>query len=93
MRSLHRHPTVEQVLADTRWPPEFEVALRDLLEQMANAGHDITLHNLGLFLGDFVPRYTLDRAEEWQEWATRRWVSQTKPALVDRLADVFIGTP
>ena len=29
--------------------------------------------------------------EEWQEWATRRWVSQTKPALVDKLADVFIG--
>jgi hypothetical protein len=86
-----RHPSVEKVLAGEQWPPELEVALRDLLEQMASAGHEVTLHNLGRFLGDFVPRYTLDRAEEWQEWATRRWVSQTKPALVDKLADVFIG--
>jgi len=86
-----RRPSVEQLLAGEKWPPECEVALRDLLEQMANAGHDVTLYNLGRFLGDFVPRYTLDRAEEWQEWATRRWVSQTKPALVDKLADVFIG--
>ncbi|WP_263596435.1 hypothetical protein [Pseudomonas fluorescens] len=38
-----------------------------------------------------MPRYTLDSAGGWQEWATRRWVSQTKPALVDKLADVFIG--
>jgi hypothetical protein len=86
-----RHPSVEQVLGGEQWPPELEVALRDLLEQMANAGHEVTLHNLGRFLGDFVPRYTLDRAEEWQERATRRWVLQTKPALVDKLADVFIG--
>ena len=86
-----RHPSVEKVLAGEQWPPEFEVALRDLLEQMANAGHEVTLHNLGRFLGDFVPRYTLDSAGGWQEWATRRWVSQTKPALVDKLADVFIG--
>ncbi|PYY71743.1 hypothetical protein CRX42_04565 [Pseudomonas jessenii] len=86
-----RHPSVEQVLGGEQWPPELEVALRDLLEQMADAGHEVTLHNLGRFLGDFVPRYTLDRAEEWQERATRRWVLQTKPALVDKLADVFIG--
>lgn len=86
-----RRPSVEQVLGGEQWPPELEVALRDLLEQMADAGHEVTLHNLGRFLGDFVPRYTLDRAEEWQERATRRWVLQTKPALVDKLADVFIG--
>ena len=36
---LDRHSTVEQVLAGEQWPPEFEVALRDLLEQMANASH------------------------------------------------------
>lgn len=80
------------MLAGEQWPPEFEVALRDLLEQMANAGHDVTLQNLGRFLGDFVPRYTLDRAEEWQEWATRRWISNTKPAPVDKLADVFVSS-
>ncbi|WP_256357372.1 hypothetical protein [Pseudomonas sp. PDM26] len=39
-----------------------------------------------------MPRYTLDRAEGWQEWATRRWVSQTKPAPVDKLADVYISS-
>jgi hypothetical protein len=85
------HSTAERVLAGEHWPPEIEAALHDLLEQMTSAGQEITLHNLGQFLGDFVPRYTLDRAEEWQEWATRRWVAQTKPALIDKLADVFIG--
>ncbi|MNW16205.1 hypothetical protein D3C71_2149750 [compost metagenome] len=65
--------------------------MRDLLEQMANTDHEVTLHNLGRFLGDFVPRYTLNRAEEWQQWATRRWISQTKLVLMDKLADVFIG--
>ena len=88
---LDRHSTVEQVLAGEQWPPEFEVAMRDLLEQMANSVHEVTLHNLGRFLGDFVPRYTLNRAEEWQQWATRRWISQTKLVLMDKLADVFIG--
>ncbi|MNB84655.1 hypothetical protein D3C75_315340 [compost metagenome] len=79
-------------MAGEQWPPEFEVAMRDLLEQMANTDREVTLHNLGRFLGDFVPRYTLDRAEEWQEWATRRWFSQTKLVLMDKLADVFIDT-
>jgi hypothetical protein len=53
------------VLGGEQWPPEFEVAMRDLLEQMANTDHEVTLHNLGRFLGDFMPSYTLDRAEEW----------------------------
>jgi hypothetical protein len=78
-------------LGGEQWSPEFEVAMRDLLEQMANADHEVTRHNQGRFLGDFVPRYTLNRAEEWQQWATRRWISQTKLVLMDKLADVFIG--
>lgn len=86
-----RQALVELVFPGECWPPELKVALRDLLEQMARAGHKVTLQTLGLFLGDFMPRYTLDRAEEWQERATRRWVTETKPALVDRLADLFIG--
>jgi hypothetical protein len=85
------HATVERVLAGEHWPVEFEAALHELFEQMAGAGQEINLHNLGQCLGDFVPRYTLDRAEEWQEWATRRWVAHTKPALIDKLAEVFIG--
>ncbi|MDD0977513.1 hypothetical protein [Pseudomonas fontis] len=88
---LDRHALVEQVFPGEYWPLELKVALHDLLEQMTRAGHQATLQSLGLCLGDFMPRYTMDRAEEWQERATRRWFTHTKPALVERLADLFLG--
>ncbi|MGB4072208.1 hypothetical protein [Pseudomonas sp.] len=88
---LEQQPLAEQVLPGQQGGPELKAALRELLAQMDRAGHDINIHTLGLFLGNFVPRQTLDRAEEWQERAARRWLNEIKPALVDRLAEHFIG--
>ncbi|MGH8352332.1 MAG: hypothetical protein ACRERY_02195 [Pseudomonas sp.] len=84
---VDRQGLEDQIFPGEQWAPELKAALRELLEQIGQAGRDINIHNLGLFLGDFMPRHTLDRAEEWQERAMRRWFTQTKPALVARLVD------
>ena len=81
----------DQICAGQQWPPELRAALHELLEKITQAGHEINLLSLGLFLADFVPRHSLDRAEEWQERAARRWFNDSKPLLIERLADVFIG--
>jgi hypothetical protein len=81
----------EQLCAGQHWPPELRAALHELLEKITLAGHEINLLSLGLFLADFVPRHSLDRAEEWQERAAKRWFSHSKPLLIERLADFFIG--
>ncbi|MGH6781935.1 MAG: hypothetical protein ACREB5_07520 [Sphingomonadaceae bacterium] len=88
---LDRQGLEDEILPGEDWPPDLKAALRELLEQITQAGRAINIQNLGLFLGDFMPRHTLDRAEEWQARAVRRWFTQTKPVLVERLADFFIG--
>ncbi|MCY1532069.1 hypothetical protein D9M68_673150 [compost metagenome] len=84
----------EAIFSGGQWTPDLKVVLRESIERISQAGCEINLQNLGLFLGDFMPRHTLDRAEEWQERATRRWLTETKPVLVERLADCFlVGQP
>lgn len=88
---LNRHRLETDILADPFWQPELRAVLRELLVCIEQAGCKVNIHSLGLFLGDFVPSLPLERAEEWQVLALHRWLTQTKPELVERLADYFIN--
>lgn len=88
---LSRHRLEAAILPGTHWPLELRAALRELLERIEQAGCRVDIQSLGLFLGDFVPSLPLERAEEWQTLALQRWLTRTKPELVERLADYFIN--
>lgn len=92
---MDKHPAfsseqlIAQTLADQRWPSELQPLLRELLEQLS--GQEITLNTLAQALAQFIPRHTLDRAEEWQERASRHWLAHGKPLLVEHLANCLIN--
>ncbi len=88
---VDRRALEDLIFPGEQWAPELKAALKELLEHISQAGHDINIQNLELCLGGFMPSHTLDRAEEWQDRAISRWFTQTKPVLVERLADFFIN--
>jgi len=89
----HRRSGLEvAIFPGPDWRPELQMVLRELLSLIEQAGCQVDIHSLGRFLGDFVPRLPLERAEEWQALALQRWLTQTKPELVERLANYFIDT-
>ncbi|MDO9617454.1 MAG: hypothetical protein Q7J43_07195 [Pseudomonas sp.] len=88
---LNRHRLETEILEDAFWQPELRAVLHELLVCVEQAGYKVNIHSLGLFLGDFVPSLPLERAEEWQVLALQRWLTQTKPELVERLAEYLIS--
>lgn len=91
MSTAERTRLEDRRLPGDDWPAPVRAALRELIERITQAGHDVDLHTLGRFLADFTPQLPPERAEEWTERARARWLNETKPSLVELLADHFLN--
>ncbi|WP_043309230.1 hypothetical protein [Pseudomonas sp. ML96] len=85
-----RHALEQEILRGQPVCAELRAALRELLARIERNGYAVNLDSLATHLAQFTPELPLERAEEWQARAQQHWLENTKPALIDCLADYFI---
>jgi hypothetical protein len=85
-----RHVLEAEILRAADAPRALRTALRELLTQIESSGQRVDIRSLARHLATFTPSLPVERAEEWQTHAQQQWLGQTKPALIECLADHFI---
>ncbi|PIA65892.1 hypothetical protein [Pseudomonas sediminis] len=85
-----RHALEGEILHGVNASRALHTALRELLSAVEASGRPVDIHSLAERLATFTPSLPVERAEEWQIRAQQHWLGQTKPALIECLADYFI---